>query len=372
MIPVPKILTYFEMIPDPRKCRQEHNLIDIITIALLSKLCGATGWEDMSTFGEGREEWLRTFLNLPEGIPSPDTFRRVISSIEPEAFLNAFLEWTTALSNTPSQLVAIDGKTLRGTSVDGKPLHIVTAWCEENRLILGQLRNEGKSNEINTIPELLKMLTLPKGSIVTIDAVGTQKGIAAGIRDIGVDYLLCVKSNQKNLKNELENFFTQAEEAGQEFIFLKQSLKGDQGHGRVEQRKVSVSAEINWLPQKDDWRDLRSIVKLESARESKGVTEKETRYFITSLPPDPAMIAKAIRGHWSVENDCHRVLDVVFREDERTVSDGFAPENLRTIEMLGAKMLKAEKSSQKGIRAKQFKAATSQDYLYKVLTASNF
>ena len=368
----PKIFTYFEMIPDPRKCRQEHNLIDIITIALLSKLCGATGWEDMTSFGEGREEWLRTFLELPQGIPSPDTFRRVISTIEPKAFLDAFLEWTTALSNTPSQLVAIDGKTLRGTDIDGKPLHIVTAWCEENRLILGQLRNEGKSNEISTIPELLKMLSLPEGCIVTIDAVGTQKEIAAGIRDIGADYLLCVKSNQRNLKDELENFFVQAEDVGHEFVSLDQSLKTETGHGRVERRRVSVSREINWLPQKNDWRDLQSIVKLESVREIKDATEQETRYFITSLPPDPILIAKAIRGHWSVENDCHRVLDVVFREDERTVSEGSAPENLRTIEMLGAKMLKAEKSSKKGIRAKQFKAATSQDYLYKVLQASTF
>ena len=372
MIQAPKILTYFEMIPDPRKCRQEHNLIDIITITLLSKLCGATGWEDMSSFGEGREEWLRIFLELPQGIPSPDTFRRVISAIDPEAFLEAFLEWTTALSNTPSKLVAIDGKTLRGTEVEGKPLHIVTAWCEENRLILGQLRNEGKSNEITTIPELLKMLTLPEGCIITIDAVGTQKEIAAGIRDIGADYLLCVKSNQRNLRDELENFFAQAEDVGNEFISLDQSLKEEKGHGRIERRKVSVSGEIAWLPQRDNWRDLRSVVRLESAREIKGVLEQEIRYFITSLQPDPVMIAKAIRGHWSLENDCHRVLDVVFREDERTISEGFAPENLRTIEMLGTKMLKAEKSSKKGIRAKQFKAATSQDYLYKVLQASNF
>lgn len=368
----PKILTYFEMIPDPRKCRQEHNLIDIITIALLSKLCGATGWEDMSSFGEGREEWLRTFLILPEGIPSPDTFRRVISAIEPGIFLDAFLAWTTALSDLPSQFVAIDGKTLKGSSIDGKPLHIVTAWCEENRLILGQLRNEGKSNEIHTIPELLKMLTLPEGCIITIDAIGTQKNIAADIRNIGADYLLCVKSNQRNLKDELENFFSQAEEAGDEYISLNQSFKEGNGHGRIEKRKVCVSAEIDWLPQKNDWRDLRTVVKLESTRESKGKIEKEIRYFITSLRPDPVLIGKAIRGHWSVENDCHRVLDVVFREDERTISEGFAPENLRTIEMLGTRMLKSEKSSKKGIRAKQFKAATSQDYLYRVLAVSNF
>ena len=235
-----------------------------------------------------------------------------------------------------------------------------------------QLRNEGKANEITTIPELLKILILPGGCTITIDAVGTQKNIAADIRGIGADYLLCVKSNQRNLRDELENFFAQAEDAGREFIALDQSFKAEKGHGRVEQRKVSVSDEIDWLPQKGEWRDLRSVVKLESVRESKGVREEETRYFITSLPPDPEVIAKAIRGHWSVENDCHRVLDVVFREDERTISEGFAPENLRTIEMLGTKMLKYEKSSKKGIRGKQFKAATSQAYLYRVLQASNF
>jgi predicted transposase YbfD/YdcC len=372
MIRTPKIATYFEMIPDPRNCRQEHKLVDLITIALLSKICGASGWEDMTDFCTERREWLGSFLELPGGVPSPDTFRRVISAIQPDAFLAAFLEWTASLSNTPSKLVAIDGKTLKGTDVNGKPLHIVTAWCEENRLILGQLRNESKSNEAKTISELLKWLTLPEGCIVTIDAAGTQRGIASDIRDLKADYVLCVKGNQPNLKDEIENFFVQAEEAGSGYIALQQNLEENKGHGRIEQRKVSISSDIDWLPQKADWRDLQSIVKLESVRWSGEKKEEEVRYFITSLPPDPVVVARAIRGHWSVENDCHRVLDVVFREDDRSISEGHAPENLRTIEMLAAKMLKAEKSSKRGLKGKQFKAALNTNYLYRVLNASNF
>jgi len=368
----PKILTYFEMIPDPRRCRITHSLVEIIAIAVLSKICGADGWEDMTIFGESRKEWLGTFLQLPGGVPCPDTFRRVISCIDPQAFLEAFLEWASSVSEVIPKMVSIDGKTLCSTLVDGRPLHIVTAWCEQNHLILGQLRNTGKSNEIKTIPELLRQLTLPPGCIITIDAAGTQREIASQIRAIDADYVLALKGNQGRLRDEAENFFEQAIDVGEEYILLNEHEQCDEGHGRIESRKVYVTDDIEWLSQKEEWKDLRSLVKLESVRIIAGKRQQESRYFITSLPPDPKLIAQAIRGHWGVENGCHWTLDVVFREDERTISDGFAPENLRAIEMVVTKMLKSEKSCKKGLKAKQFKASLDPDYLHKVLYAANF
>lgn len=373
MIQAVNITTYLEMIPDPRTYRLEHKFTDVVTIALLSRICGAEGWEDMQEFGLSRKDWLGTFLELPAGIPSPDTFRRIISHIDPSAFLEAFLEWMKIVQEVVPALVSIDGKTLRSTLKRGNhPLHIVSAWCEENRMILGQLRNESKSNEISTIPELLKQLTLPSGSIITIDAAGTQKEIASQIREMKVDYVLALKGNQPKLLDEVENYFNQAAEAGSEYAPLDEFVKEEQGHGRIEQRKVYATDDLEWLPQKDDWKDLRSIVKLESVRWSGGKKQQEIRYYISSLPPDAKRLAKAIRGHWGVENRCHWVLDVVFREDQSLITEGYAPENLRAINLLVAKMLKNEKSCKKGIRAKQFKAALDNGYLYKVLAAASF
>jgi predicted transposase YbfD/YdcC len=373
MISATNITTYLEMIPDPRTFRIEHQLVDVIAIALLSKICGAEGWEDMQEFGQSRQEWLSTFLELPAGIPSPDTFRRVISNVDPTAFLEAFLEWMKAIQEIIPDLVNIDGKTLRSTLKRGNnPLHIVSAWCEKNRMILGQLRNESKSNEIKTIPELLKQLTLPEGSIITIDAAGTQKEIVNQIRDMKADYVLALKGNQQKLLDEVENYFNQAEEAGSEYAPLNEYITEEQGHGRIEMRKVYATDDIDWLPQKGEWKGLKTIIKLESVRWVEGKRQPEVRYYISSLPPFAEKIAKAIRGHWGVENKCHWILDVVFAEDENLITQGNAPENLRAINLLVAKMLKEEKSCKKGIRAKQFKAALDNGYLHKVLLAANF
>lgn len=366
------IVSYLEMIPDPRTFRLEHNLVDVVAIALLSKICGAEGWEDMHEFGTSRKDWLITFLPLPSGIPSPDTFRRIICAIDPSAFLEAFLEWLGAVEKTVPGLISIDGKSIRSTIGGENPLHIVSAWCETNRMILGQLRNESKSNEISAIPELLKRLTLPEGCVVTIDAAGTQKVNASQIREAKADYILALKGNQPNLRDEVENYFNQAAEAGDEYAPLQTFVKEEKGHGRLEMRKVYATEDIDWLPQKEEWKDLRSIIKIESVRWVDGERSHEVRYYLSSLPPDAEKLAKMIRGHWGVENQCHWVLDVVFGEDQSTITEGYAPENLRTVNLLAAKMLKGEKSCKKGIRAKQFKAALDNKYLHKVLLAANF
>lgn len=373
MIQASNIITYIEMIPDPRTYRLEHKFVDVVAITLLSKICGAEGWEDMHEFGMSRKDWLSTFLELPAGIPSPDTFRRIISHIDPTAFLEAFLDWIRATQEVVPGLVSIDGKTLRSTLKRGEnPLHIVTAWCEKNRMILGQVRNEAKSNEIAAIPELLKQLTLPAGCVITIDAAGTQKTIASQIRAMNADYVLALKGNHPKLKAEIESYFLQAEEAGNEYAPLDEFVKEEQGHGRLECRKIFATDDLEWLDQREQWRDLNSIVRIESVRWVAGKRQHENRYYISSLPPKAEALAKAIRGHWGIENNCHWTLDVVFKEDESLITDGYAPENLRVIHLLVAKMLKAEKSCKKGIRAKQFKASLNHEYLCRVMQVANF
>lgn len=372
MIQAANITTYLEMIPDPRSFRLHHRCVDVVAIALLSKICGAEGWEDMHEFGLSRKEWLSTFLELPAEIPSPDTFRRIISHVDPSAFLEAFLEWIKAVQDVIPGLVNIDGKSICSTAQGENPIHIVSAWCEENRMILGQLRSESKSNEVRAIPELLKRLTLPEGCTVTIDAAGTQKDNAHHIREAKADYVLALKGNQPKLRDEVENYFRQAAEVGSDYAPLNEFMKEERGHGRMELRKVYATEDIDWLPQREEWRDLRSIVKLESVRWSEGEREQEVRYYISSLPANAERLAKAIRGHWGVENRCHWVLDVVFGEDQSSITEGYAPENLRTVNLMAAKMLKGEKSCKKGIRAKQFKAALDNGYLHKVLLAANF
>jgi predicted transposase YbfD/YdcC len=373
MIPAANILTYLEMIPDPRTFRLKHRLIDVVAIAILSKVCGADGWEDMQEFAQSRKEWLESFMELPGGVPSPDTFRRVLSNVNPSAFLDAFLEWMKAVHNVVPSLVSIDGKTLRSAAKHGEnPIHIVSAWCEKNRMILGQVRNKAKSNEIAAIPELLKQLTLPPECIISIDAAGTQKTIASQIRSMSADYVLALKGNQRMLHAEVENYFLQAEEAGKEYAPLDEYVKEEAGHGRIEYRRVFATDDLEWLDQKSQWKDLRSIVRVESMRQIGEKREQENRYYISSLPPNAEALGKSIRGHWGVENSCHWTLDVVFKEDESLITEGNAPENLRGINLLVAKMLKAEKTCKKGIRAKQFKASLNHEYLCSVLQAANF
>jgi len=366
------IVSYLEMIPDPRTVRCAHWMTDIVAIALLAKICGASGWEDMHEFGCSRKQWLSTFLKLPYGIPSPDTFRRVMSSIDPSAFLEAFLEWIKAINAQTPSLISIDGKTICSAAKSDNPIHIVSAWCEANHMIIGQMRNQYKSNETAAIPELLKQLTLPAGCVISIDATGTHKENAELIRKLQADYVLPVKGNQPKLRDELENFFDQAQDCGRDWAPLDSYITEEKAHGRMELRRLYVTGDIEWLPQRSDWKDLQSLSKLISVRWSAGRKSEEVRYFISSLPPNAEQIAKAIRGHWQVGNQCHWGLDVVFQEDQTTITEGHSPENMRTINLLAAKMLKEEKTCKKGIKAKQFKAALDNSYLTKVLLSANF
>lgn len=365
------IAEHFETVTDPRIERtKDHLLLDILTISILAVICGADGWVGIATYGKAKESWLKTFLALPNGIPSHDTFARVFACLDPEQLQAAFLSWVRSISRlTAGEVIAIDGKTARRSYDKGKgkgAIHMVSAWASQNRLVLGQRKVDDKSNEITAIPELLKVLDI-HGCIVTIDAMGTQKSIAQQIIEQGGDYVLALKGNQGNLFEDVEQLFEQA---------LLQNFKGieydfhqtnDVGHGRVEQRRCWSLGQVEWLIDAEKWAQFTSIAKVESVRECEGETSREARYYISSLAPDAQRLAEAIRTHWSVENPLHWVLDVAFREDECRIRNGHAPENFTLLRHLAVSALNQEKTAKIGIKNKRLRAGWDDDYLLKVL-----
>jgi predicted transposase YbfD/YdcC len=369
------ILDYFAELPDPRREGQNkrHKLINIITISTLATICGAEHFTEMEVYAEANEEFLKTILELPNGIPSHDTFGYVYARIDPNEFGKCFASWIESIREaTEGEVVAIDGKTLRRSHQRSKgkgPLHLVSAWATFNRLTLAQVKVDEKSNEIKAVPELLELLYL-KGCIVTIDAMGTQKEIAAGIREKEADYVLALKDNQPILRAEVEGVFEAEVESG-----IQKDLENngrwqetiERGHGRKETRRVMSVEAPDWLTNKDEWRDLRSLILVESVREEREKTSKEKRYFISSLPPDASRAAEIIRSHWAVENSLHWVLDVAFREDDSRIRAGNAPENLALVRKLTHNLLKQETTLKRGIKTKRLKAAWDKKYLLKIL-----
>lgn len=377
----PSILDYFAQVPDPRRDNENkrHKLIDIIAIALLATICGAEHFTEMEQWGEANEDWLRTFLELPNGIPSHDTFGDVFARLDPAEFRKCFITWVEAIrAATDGEVIAIDGKTLRRSHQRRKgvgAIHLVSAWARSNRLTLGQVKVEGKSNEITAIPELLRLLHL-KGCIVTIDAMGTQKEIAELICEKGADYVLALKNNQPNLKAEVEGIF-EAECAAQkeEQKLKKQSSPkaadvfetSESGHGREETRRVYSLEAPEWLRGKEQWSHLSSLIMVEARRELNDQASTERRYYMSSLAPDAKRAAEAVRGHWGIENSSHWVLDVVFGEDDSRVRVGNAPENLALVRKLTHNLLQQETTLKRGIQTKRLKAGWDRSYLLKIL-----
>lgn len=369
------ILDYFAELPDPRRDGQNkrHKLIDIITISILATICGAEHFTEMEVYAEANEEFLKTILELPNGIPSHDTFGYVYARIDPNEFGKCFASWIESIREaTEGEVVAIDGKTLRRSHQRSKgkgPLHLVSAWATVNRLTLAQVKVDEKSNEIKAVPELLELLYL-KGCIVTIDAMGTQKEIAAGIREKEADYVLALKDNQPILRAEVEGVFEAEVESE-----IEKDLENngrwqetiERGHGRKETRRVMSVEAPDWLTNKGEWRDLHSLIMVESVRQERERISKEKRYFISSLPPDASRAAEIIRSHWAVENSLHWVLDVAFREDDSRIRAGNAPENLALVRKLTHNLLKQEMTLKRGIKTKRLKAAWDNKYLLKVL-----
>jgi predicted transposase YbfD/YdcC len=347
----------FLCIHDPRIDRtKKHNLVDIIMITLCALICGMDGWEEIEIFAEEKEDWFKKFLELPHGIPSHDTMYRVFSRISPKELSNALNNWTSGLNQSvEGKVVAIDGKTLRGsfdTATGKSALHMVSAWVEDNNLVLGQVSAEGKGHEITKIPELLRLLEL-KNAIVTIDTIGCQKEIVRVIREEKkADYVIALKKNQPNLYNEVEYFFKAAEKS--DFFSFDTFKSVEKGHGRIECRTCVCLDVANHLDHAG-FMGLKTVAKIHSTREIKGKSEEQTRYFISSLPCDAKQIAKAVRAHWNIENSLHWRLDVVFKEDASRIRKDNAPENMAIIRRIAFSLAKArtpEKMTVKRARLK--------------------
>ena len=369
----PKIslANHFKDIEDPRIERsKDHLLIDILTIAILAVICGADGWVGIETYGQAKHTWLKTFLALPNGIPSHDTFSRVFARLEPEQLQGCFLSWVRSVSRiTEGEVIAMAGKTVRRSYDAGKEkgaIHRVSAWASQNRLVLGQRKVDAKSNEITAIPELLKVLDL-HGCIVTLDAMGTQKTIAHQIIEQGGDYVLALKGNQGHLFEDVQQIFEQAQSKNFEGIDYDVYETCDAGHGRIETRRCWSLGQVEWLIDAEKWTGFTSMAMVESLRQCDGKTSRERRYYISSLTPDAQRLAESIRTHWSIENPLHWVLDVAFREDECRIRSGHAPENFTLLRHLALSALNQEKTAKVGVKNKRLRAGWDDDYLLKVL-----
>jgi len=376
-LPKPKpLIEYFEDLPDPRMDRsKKHKLVDILVIGLCSQLVGGSGFSDMETFGRIREHWLRTFLELPEGIPSHDTFNRCFAAIDPYQFLDCFVQWVQGICpSLKGETVAIDGKALRRAVNAGESVpHIVSAWASENGLALGQVKVKDKSNEITAIPELLQALHL-KGCIVTIDAIGCQKKIAANIIDKHADYVLALKGNHETMHDEVREFFADAV-ATCATQCADTVMKGtmdshqtiEKNHGRIETRRYWQSTNLDWFQDKPLWKGLQSIAMVESIRTVKGKTSIERRFFLSSLPLDAKKLAKAVRGHWGVENALHWCLDVTFKEDDSRARTRNAAQNVATLRRIALNLVKKTPREKTSQRQKLLVAALDPDFLKKLL-----
>lgn len=368
----PNFIDYFAELADPRiEDRCDHKLIDILFIAICAVICGADTFTDFEEFGLAKQAWLRQFLELPHGIPSHDTFGRVLARLNPTAFQQCFLNWVRAVATlTDQEVVPIDGKTLRRSHDKTKgrqAIELVSAWTRRNRLMLGQIKVAEDSNEITAVPLLLQLLEL-KGCIVTLDALHCQKDTAREILKQEADYVLALKGNQETLYREVEDFFDAVVNDRTFGYEIGRCETVDGEHGRIETRQYWHVSAPEYMKEKADWPGLKSVGMVESKREMKGKVSEEKRYYVSSLSVDAERFSEAARGHWSVENSLHWILDVVFREDDSRVRVGHAAENFGLLRRLALNLLQQEKTLKRGVKTKRLKAALDEGYLLKVLT----
>lgn len=358
------LLKLLDQLTDPRVERTKlHLLEDIVMLTIMAVICGADSWTEIEEYGNTKEEWLKGYLKLPHGIPSHDTIGSVMSRIKPEEFENFFVQWMLSKAKlSQGEVVSIDGKTLRRSydKFSGKSaIHMVSAWASQNRMVLGQIKTADKSNEITAIPKLLETLVL-KDSIVTIDAMGCQKKIAEKIIDGNADYVLALKGNQGEFHEGVKHQF--------EFLQPVQiDEQTDVGHGRIETRKCSVIGNLQFLDEAAQWKNLKTVAKVEATRIIGEKQTIETRYYISSIEPDAVKINNAVRTHWQIENCLHWSLDVTFKEDECRIRNGNGAENFSVVRRIALNLLKNETSIRKGIKTKRMKAGWDNEYLTKIL-----
>ena len=364
---------HFGSITDPRIDRKKlHLLIDILTIAICASVCGADKWEDVETFGKAKEKWFKTFLELPNGIPSHDTFNRVFNRLDPSEFQQSFLSWINAASELINgQVIAIDGKVLRRShdyGVGKSAIDMVSAWATENHLVLGQVKVDEKSNEITAIPQLLEALEI-SGCIITIDAMGTQKEIAEKIIERGAAYVLALKGNHGNLFEDVKLLFDDLEESEYKAYTFDYHKTVDKGHGRIEIREcwtISETDTLSHLRGTQDWKKLKTVSRIRAQRWIGDKKSCEDRYHIASIQ-GAKKVLKSIRAHWGVENSLHWTLDMTFDEDRSRVRKDFGAENLAVLRHISLNLLKQEKTCKRSIRGKRLLAGWDEKYLSKVL-----
>jgi predicted transposase YbfD/YdcC len=375
--PLSSFQTHFAEIEDPRVERtRRHKLLDIIVVAMCAVICGADDWVDVEAWGNAKLDWLRQQGRpLPNGIPSHDTFGDVFSRLKPEQFETSFLGWVQAVMGASGEpVVAIDGKTLRGSHDRGRgksAIHLVSAWASANQLLLGQVKVNEQSNEITAIPVLLETLALG-GAIVTIDAIGTQKPIARTIIDQGADYVLAVKENQGHLHDDVVATFEEAEARQFEHVPHTYAKTTNKGHGRIETRECWVIERLDYLEAlrtAEDWSALRSLIMVRAERRLGEQVSVERRYFISSRADPAERQLAVIRSHWGIENELHWCLDVAFGEDGSRIRKGDGAQNFSFLRRLALTLLKREKTAKGGLKVKRHKAGWDTAYLIKVLAA---
>lgn len=366
--------THFDELTDPRRqnANLQHPFIELLTIAISAMICGADNWVAMETFARSKEKWLRSFLTLPNGIPSHDVFNNVFAKLDPLVFERCFIAWAESITSLmPGEVIAVDGKTVRRSHdrANGRQaIHLVSAWAGDNELLLGQVKTEDKSNEIRAIPELLELLRI-EGTLVTIDAMGCQKAIAECILSRGADYLLAVKNNQPSLYEAIQNAFFEADDGVFHAQFAEDCVDvGKQAHGRQETRRCWVCTDLNVIDcDLSVWQGLVAVVVVASERTVNGKTTEEHRFYITSRKATAAYYLTASRRHWLVENQLHWVLDVAFDEDRSRTRKDYGPENLSVLRRIALNLLKREKTEKVGVANKRLRAGWDESYLLKVL-----
>jgi predicted transposase YbfD/YdcC len=367
------IAQYFGDLTDPRVDRTKlHKLIDILVIAICAVIAGADSWEDVADFGEAKQEWFRTFLELPNGIPSHDTFNRVFARLDAQQFQDCFLRWISAVREViDGQVIAIDGKVLRRSHDRGigqTAIDMVSAWASANRLVLGQIKVADKSNEISAIPQLLQALEV-SGCIITIDAIGCQTEIAATILAKEADYVLALKENQPHLAEDVRLLFEDLEQSQYRAYAYDYHKSVSKDHGRLEIREcwtISDPAVLRCLRGYERWAGLCTVARIRAQRQVGVERSCEDRYHLASITGAERVLG-AVRTHWSIENELHWTLDIAFDEDRCRVRKDHGPENLAILRHLALNLLKQDKTCTRGIKGKRLLAAWKEDYLLKVL-----